>query len=76
MEPIIILIAILFGAAFGVVQTIAMWKIFEKCGWNGAFSLLLFLPLINVVVLLMVAFSDTPTRRPAYQYAPPPPPAG
>ena len=74
MEPILILLVVFVAVCLAVVHMIAMWRIFEKCGWSGALSLLLLIPLVNLVILLMVAFSESPSRRPSYQYAPPPPP--
>lgn len=79
MEEGLIFLLILFGIGCAILEIVAMWRIFEKCGYSGPLSLLLLLPIVNLVILLVVAFGDT--SRPRYQqYQPPPaptpPPAG
>lgn len=39
------------------------WKIFSKAGFSGALSLLMLVPLANIVVLYYVAFSDWKIRQ-------------
>ena len=41
------------------------WKIFSKAGFSGALSLLMLVPLPNIVVLYYVAFSDWKIRQTA-----------
>ncbi len=36
------------------------WKIFSKAGYAGALGLLMCVPIINIVMLLFLAFSDWP----------------
>lgn len=36
------------------------WKIFSKAGYNGAMSLLLLVPIANIVVICMLAFGRWP----------------
>jgi len=43
-----------------VISLIANWKIAEKAGYSPALSLLMLLPLVNVVVFLIFAFSEWP----------------
>lgn len=61
-----------FGLGFGelvmmllvmVVPFIALWRIVSKAGYAGAWALLLFIPLVNVVALLAFAFSEWPLER-------------
>ena len=40
------------------VFIIPYWKIFSKAGFAGALSLLMIIPLINLIVLYVIAFSD------------------
>jgi len=58
------LFAILFGIAVAVVLVILpFWKIFSKAGFSGALSLLLFFPLVNIIMLFVLAFSEWPVER-------------
>ncbi len=61
-----------FGLGFGelvmvllvmVVPLIAVWRIVSKAGYSGAWALLLFVPLVNVIALLVFAFSEWPLER-------------
>jgi amino acid transporter len=55
----------------GFVMVIAMlvffivvyWKIAAKAGYNGAMSLLLFVPLVNIAIIIMFAFSRWPIEE-------------
>src|SRR6266700_1739607 len=50
----VIMIAVI---AFGIF---VWWKIFSKAGYSGALSLLLFVPIANLIVILMLAFGEWP----------------
>ena len=39
------------------------WQIFSKAGFSGWLSLLLLIPLVNLVVLYIVAFSQWPALK-------------
>ncbi|MEM5518207.1 hypothetical protein WNY37_14705 [Henriciella sp. AS95] len=41
----------------------AMWQIWEKAGYNGAWSLLMFIPIVNLASFFYLAFSDWPVHR-------------
>jgi uncharacterized membrane protein YhaH (DUF805 family) len=43
------------------VVVIPYWKIFSKAGFSGWLSLLILFPLINLIVLYIVAFSEWKT---------------
>lgn len=43
------------------VLVIPYWKIFSKAGFAGALSLLMLVPLVNLIVLYIVAFSEWKT---------------
>lgn len=47
---------------FGVV-ILPFWMIFQKAGYNGALSLLMFIPLLNVLMIWFLAFSSWPVLR-------------
>jgi hypothetical protein len=42
---------------------IPFWQLFSKAGYSGWLSLLMLLPLINVIALYVLAFSDWPAMR-------------
>lgn len=69
--------------AFAVV---IYWKLFSKAGYSGWLSLLMFVPLVNLGMIIFLAFSDWPVlkelrdlraragyRPPAGAYVPPAP---
>ncbi|MES1945343.1 hypothetical protein PC39_14547 [Salinisphaera sp. PC39] len=41
------------------------WQIFSKAGFSGWLSLLMLIPLANLVVLYIVAFAEWPASKPA-----------
>lgn len=43
------------------------WKIFSKAGFSGWLSLLMLVPLANLITLWLVAFMDWPALRDAAQ---------
>lgn len=53
----IILLLIVF---IGIVP---FWKIFSKAGYSGALSLLMLIPLANIVLILILAFSKWPIEK-------------
>lgn len=69
---------------FGIVilallafQIYCYWRVAVKSGYEGAYSLLTLVPLVNIVILLMWVFSEWPieTELKRYRAAYPPPPA-
>jgi uncharacterized membrane protein len=42
---------------------IISWKIFSKAGYSGALGLLMFVPIANIIVLCVLAFSEWPIYR-------------
>jgi hypothetical protein len=45
------------------VIIIPFWLLFTKAGYSGWFSFLMVLPLINLIALYVLAFSDWPALR-------------
>ncbi len=80
----------LFGCLWFVVVIVAVgypaWKIAEKLGYAGPMSLLMYIPIVNLIVLWYLALNEWPIelelRRwrgsvpPVPGIAPPPPPIG
>ncbi len=44
------------------------WRIFKKAGYSGALGLLMYVPLVNFILLLVLAFSKWPIERQLEQY--------
>ncbi|GGA24781.1 hypothetical protein [Dyella nitratireducens] len=54
----------LFGGLLaGILAIIPAWKIVSKAGYNGAWSLLIFVPLVNLIMMYVFAFSQWPMER-------------
>lgn len=45
-----------------VVVVVPFWKILEKAGFTPALSLLMLIPIVNLVALYVFAFSKWPGR--------------
>ena len=45
-----------------IVFLVAYWKIWSKAGFNGAWSLLMFVPLVNLIAFLYLAFAKWPVH--------------
>ncbi len=65
------------GAAFGafmaayaifviiilIISLVINWRIASKAGYPGAYSLLMLIPLVNIVIILIFAFTEWPVER-------------
>jgi hypothetical protein len=59
----LILLAVVLPV-FLIVAILPYWKIFGKAGFPPAISLLMYIPLVNLIVLYYVAFTDwKPVRQ-------------
>jgi hypothetical protein len=54
-ELVIIVVAVLCVWAY--------WRIFTKAGYPGAMSIMMVIPLLNVVMLFFLAFSEWPVLK-------------
>lgn len=52
-----------FYAVLVVVMIAAYWQIWSKAGYSGAWSLLMLVPLANIIAFFYLAFSDWPVRK-------------
>jgi heme/copper-type cytochrome/quinol oxidase subunit 2 len=43
-----------------VLSVVIYWRIFSKAGYNGALSLLMFVPIANIIMLCVLAFGEWP----------------
>jgi hypothetical protein len=46
-----------------VLMLIIWWKIFSKAGWPGALSLVMLVPLVNLIMVVYFAFATWPIQR-------------
>ena len=53
----------LFVCVMIAIAIMAYWRIASKAGYSGILSLLMVLPLVNIIVLLFFAFSDWPIEQ-------------
>ena len=63
VEIIRIVAGLIFLFAIIPLLILPYWKIFAKAGFSGWLSLLMIVPLLNLVVLYYVAFSEWNVRQ-------------
>jgi hypothetical protein len=69
MEPnaalmlIPILIGVMVWLVVMIIAVVALCKIFSKAGYCWALGLLMFVPIANLVMFLVLAFSDWPILK-------------
>ena len=54
---------LLFICGVLIVQIVAYWRIATKAGYHGIFSLLMLVPIANIVLMLYFAFTEWPLER-------------
>jgi hypothetical protein len=47
----------------GIIIILPLWKVFSKAGYPGALALGMILPVVNVVLLYFLGFSDWPVLK-------------
>ena len=57
------LIILLMVASIAVLVGVLWWKIVGKTGYSGWMGLLILLPVVNLVILLILAFGEWPIHR-------------
>ena len=57
------LLELLFFVIGIAIVIIPFWKIYAKAGFSKWLSLLMIVPLVNLIVLYVVAFSTWPAHR-------------
>ena len=58
--PVTALVGLAIGAILFLLFLIIWWRIFAKAGYSGALSLLMLVPIANVIVILVLAFGRWP----------------
>ena len=57
------LIILLFIAGIAVVALVPWFFIYKKTGYHPAMGCLMFIPLVNIIMLFVLAFSQWPIER-------------
>jgi hypothetical protein len=47
----------------GLVLIVPFWQLFSKAGYSGWWSLLMIVPLVNLIALYVLAFSSWPSLK-------------
>ena len=47
----------------GIIIILPLWKVFSKAGYPGALSFGMILPVINIILLYFLGFSDWPVLK-------------
>ncbi len=58
-----LLTSVIFGLIVIVFAIIIYWRIFSKAGYSGALSLLMFIPIANIIVICVLAFGNWPIYK-------------
>jgi len=58
-----LLVFLVIALGFLILSIIIWWKIFSKAGYSGALSLLMLIPLVNFVMLPVLAFGTWPIHQ-------------
>ncbi len=53
-----------FALIFLAIVVIPFWKIFPRAGWPAPMALLMWFPLVNIVMLYVLAFKEWPGDHP------------
>ncbi|MFZ0662462.1 MAG: hypothetical protein WAM66_07215 [Acidobacteriaceae bacterium] len=74
LQGILLIVMPLFAIVFIAIVVIPYWFIWKKAGFSPWFSLLMFVPVVNFIMLYVLAFSEwkvVPIPQPSYPYYPP-----
>ncbi len=53
----------LWMLVIGIVVVIPAWRICQRTGYPGWMGVLILIPIVNLVLLYFIAFSDWPVER-------------
>lgn len=59
----VLLVSLITGLIALIFAIIIYWRIFSKAGYSGARSLLMLIPVVNLIIIIMFAFSEWPVQR-------------
>jgi len=63
LQPWHLLVLFVVSIPVVLVSVVPYWQIFKKAGFSPALSLLMLVPIVGIIVLFVVAFSDWPALR-------------
>ncbi len=58
----------------GLIIVVPFWKIFTKAGFNSALSILMIVPIVNLIMMYYLAFAEWPVLKGRAGGTPPQPP--
>lgn len=58
-----LLVSLAISIVVIVLSIMIWWRIFAKAGYSGAMGLLMFIPIANLIVLLILAFGKWPIEE-------------
>ena len=61
--PLFFLLYLLFIVGFMALFAVIWWRIFANAGYSGAMGLLMLIPVVNLAMLLILAFGEWPVHR-------------
>lgn len=76
ISGIVLILAPIFALVITAILVFPYWFIWKKAGFSPWLSLLMFIPMVNLVMLYVLAFSEwkvVPVPQPALPYSPPQP---
>lgn len=76
LQTLLLVLIPILSIVFMAILVIPYWFIWKKAGFSPWLSLLMFLPMVNLVMLYVLAFSQwkvVPIQQPAFAYYPPAP---
>jgi bacteriorhodopsin len=57
-QPWHLIIIVIISAFYGTLIVVPFWQIFKKSGKGGALAILMIVPLVNLIMLFYLAFSN------------------
>ena len=67
IAPLFLVLIIVFAGLFGLIviaiKTLIFCKIFSKAGFSWALGLLMLIPIANIIMPFVLAFSDWPIHK-------------
>src|SRR5205814_9640171 len=59
----IVLSSVIFSLVAIIFAVVIYWRIFSKAGYSGALGILMLIPIINIVMLCILAFGQWPIYK-------------
>src|SRR3989440_5974353 len=59
----IILSSVIFSLVAIIFAVVIYWRIFSKAGYSGALGILMLIPIVNIIMLCILAFGQWPIYK-------------